>query len=151
RRALLSSWEQLLRTLHSTANPEPMSAADAVRHLRAHCRHTTLALGKRQAPILLLTPVTAAGLRFTHLWCLQMTDSHWPGEQRPHPYLPLSLQRDFGMPAASPEVALAESRALLEALQQQTTTEVVYSYAGVAEDLPQRPSALLSPSLPTHT
>lgn len=147
RRALLSSWEQMLRSLYSSATLDPISATEALKQLRTHCRHTTLALGKRQAPILLLTPVTAAGLRFTHLWCLQMTDNLWPGEQRPHPYLPLTLQREYGMPAASPAAALEESRKLLDGLRQQTVAEVVFSYASVAEDLPQRPSALLPPSL----
>src|SRR5690606_12886536 len=56
-------------------------------------------------------------------------------------------QREYGMPAASPAAALEESRKLLDGLRQQTVAEVVFSYASVAEDLPQRPSALLPPSL----
>jgi probable DNA repair protein len=147
RRALLSSWEQLLRTLYVNDSHERLSAAQALRSLRAHCRHTTLALGKRQAPVLLLTPVTATGMNFTHLWCLQMTDDYWPGEQRPHPYLPLALQREHGMPAASPEAALAESRLLFESLLRHTAQEVVCSYAAVADDLPQRPTTLLPAAL----
>jgi probable DNA repair protein len=145
--ALLSAWEQLLRTLYSHDSQETLSAAEARRNLRAHCRHTTLALGKRQAPVSLLTPVTAAGMSFTHLWCLQMTDEHWPGEQRPHPYLPLALQREHAMPAASPAAVLEQSRLLFAGLLRRTGTEVVCSYAAVADDLPQRPSTLLPATL----
>jgi probable DNA repair protein len=147
RRALLGSWEQLLRTLYANDSHEPLNAAQALRSLRAHCRYTTLALGKRQAPTLLLTPVNATGMSFTHLWCLQMTDAFWPGEQRPHPYLPLTLQREHGMPAASPDAALLESRALFEGLLRHTSTEVMCSYAAVSEDLPQRPTTLLPANL----
>jgi len=150
-RALLQAWEALLLQLHRSESREMLDRSAVIARLRLHCRHSVLPLGKRQAPVLLLTPTTASGLQFTHLWCLQTTDEHWPGELRPHPYLPLALQRDHAMPAHSPQAALEASRGLLQSLRAHTATAVIYSYAATADDLPQRPSALLPADIAVAT
>lgn len=142
-RALLQAWEALLLQLYRSEATEPLQRNAAVARLRLHCRHNVLPLGKRQAPVVLLTPTTASGLQFTHLWSLQTTDEHWPGELRPNPYLPLALQRERAMPAHSPQAALEASRTLLQGLCSHTETTVIYSYAATVDDLPQRASALL--------
>lgn len=147
-RALVKAWEGLLKqaqlgsTLFGTQD-----FAEACSLLTRLCRASSIASGHTQAPVLLLTPVMAAGLHFTHLWCMQMTETLWPGEQQPHPYLPLNLQQQHELPGADRTRHLQQSRELLQGLRERTTRELVFSYASSADDLPQRRTALVPADL----
>jgi ATP-dependent helicase/nuclease subunit B len=147
-RPLVKAWEGLLKQAQQASMLFGNHAfADAVALFARLARASTLATANTQAPVQLLTPVMAAGLHFTHLWCMQMTEALWPGEQQAHPYLPLNLQRHHGMPGVDRAVHLRQSGDLLQALVQRTTQETVFSYASSADDLPQRGTALLPAGL----
>lgn len=151
-RALVTAWETLLKqaqlssTLLGTHDFE-----SALALFTRMAKAGTLATANTQARIQLLTPVMAAGLHFTHLWCMQMTEALWPGEQQPNPYLPLNLQREHGMPGADRNRHLHAMRELLQGLTQRTTQQLVFSHAQTADDLPQRCTGLLPAGLQAHT
>lgn len=143
-RAMVKAWEGLLKQAQvSSALFGKQDFAEASALLTRLARASTLATANTQAPVELLTPIMAAGLHFTHVWCMQMTETLWPGEQQPHPYLPLSLQREHGLPGVDRNQHLSQSTELLQRLIRSTTQELVFSHAGSADDLPQRRTALL--------
>ncbi len=147
-RALIKAWENLLKQAQlSSSLFGNHDFAQAVALLTRLTRASALATANNQAPVQLLTPVMAAGLHFTHLWCMQMTETLWPGEQQPHPYLPLNLQRQHGLPGADRDQHPRQSRELLQGLRARTTQELVFSHAVSTDDLPQRRTALLPANL----
>lgn len=148
-RALVKAWEAMLKLASASSELYgPGDFAGARSLFSRLCRASTLPTGRSQAPILLLTPVTAAGLHFSHLWCMQMTEGLWPGEQQPHPYLPLALQYQHGLPGVDRGQALQVGSDLLQGLSRRTSGELVFSHAETAEDLPQRMTALVPSGLP---
>ena len=80
-----------------------------------------------RSPVQVLGLYEAMGLQFDHLWVMGLHAEAWPPQVRPHPYLPLSLQRRLDMPHASAErelrVAETQTRRLL-----QSADDVVVSY-----------------------
>jgi len=58
----------------------------------------------------------ASGAELSHLWITRLDDDTWPGEARPNPFLPYDLQRERGLPHASPERELAFAGTRLENL-----------------------------------
>ena len=151
-RALVKAWEGLLKQAQlSSSLFGQQNFAEASALLTRLARASTLATANTQAPVQLLTPITAAGLHFTHLWCMQMTETLWPGEQQPHPYLPLNLQREHGLPGIDRTQHLRQSTELLQGFIRSTTQELVFSHAGSADDLPQRPTALLPAEMQQQT
>lgn len=150
-REVIQSWEKLLGQVQSSAALYGELDFNAARQVFTQLTHATqLGTGRQQASILLLTPAMAAGLRFNHLWCLQMTEDLWPGERQAHPYLPLSLQREHAMPGAERQQALHDARALLDNLRASTSGTLVFSHANSDQDLPLRRSGLLPADLPTR-
>jgi ATP-dependent helicase/nuclease subunit B len=151
-RAVVKAWEGLLKQAQRSSTlfgQQDFTTACALFTRMAQA--SALATANSQAPVQLLTPVTAAGLHFTHVWCMQMTEALWPGEQLPHPYLPLNLQRQHGLPGADRDRHLQQSQQLLQNLVWSTSQEVVFSYAGNNEDLPQRCTTLLPANLTTRS
>lgn len=120
------------------------SLAGAVSTIRAMAANQSLPLDAPFAPVMLLSPVAAAGMRFTHLWCLQMDERHWPPDTRPVSFLPLALQRQLGMPGSDPSLSLASASRLLQQLRDNTSEQFICSWALVEEDCEQRVSPLLS-------
>jgi len=151
RRPLRLAWETLQKTLQLAGFLfGTVDLQEARTLLRGLCRTQSLTQDVHQAPVLLLSPTAAAGLNFSHVWLLQMTEEYWPGEERPHPYLPHSLQKAHHMPGCDPLAALARSRALLAGICRRTAQQLVFSHAASHDELPQRPSALLPVNLVPH-
>jgi len=148
-RALVHGWEGLLKQAGASSALFGTCDFSGARVLISQlCKATTLPTGRSLAPVLLLTPVTAAGLHFTHLWCMQMTEALWPAEQQPHPYLPFSLQREYAMPGAERSESLQQALAVLQDLIGRTAVEGIFSHATTVDDLKQRETALLPLLLP---
>ena len=79
-------------------------------------------------PVQVLGLLEANGLDFDHLWIAGMTSEGWPLPARPHPMLPLELQRARRMPGASAEIELQRARATLGRLVR-SAAEVIASHA----------------------
>jgi probable DNA repair protein len=89
---------------------------------------TLFAPESHDAPILIAGPAESAGLTADAIWVLGASEDAWPARGATHPLLPISVQRDTGMPHASPrldwELADSITRRLLS-----SAPEVHFSYS----------------------
>lgn len=89
---------------------------------------TLFAPESQDAPILIAGPAESAGLAADAVWFLGACEEAWPARGATHPLLPIAVQRETGLPHASPRLdwELAESitRRLLG-----SAPEVHFSYA----------------------
>ena len=83
--------------------------------------------GAGELPIQILGVIEAAGMQFSSLWVMGMTEQNWPPPANPNPFIPLRLQRHHGMPHCSPqreyEYASQQTERMLQA-----AGHIVFSY-----------------------
>ncbi|NOY62703.1 MAG: hypothetical protein GXP10_06025 [Gammaproteobacteria bacterium] len=142
-----TAWKALLVQYAQTASvlsSERVSAAAALSGLR---RLATKTLFQAQTvgdvPVQVLGVLEAAGQQFDHLWLMGVHDEIWPTAPRANPFLPLTLQRQQGMPHSS----AAHELAFAEQLTQQLLGDadrVVVGYPLSEGDRELRPSPLIS-------
>jgi len=103
---------------------------------------TIFAAESSDARVLITEPLESAGQLADGIWFLGANEENWPGRGQPHPLLPIALQRDSGMPHASPQADwdLAQE-ATLRLLA--SSSEVIFSYAKHAAETEARPSRLV--------
>lgn len=94
------------------------------------------------APLTVLDPDSAAGMRFEALWMTGCTASRWPPAPDPDPFLPLVLQREAGMPGATAAAAHDRARQRFLLLQSAADT-VICSWPQSEDDAGQSPSPFL--------
>jgi probable DNA repair protein len=103
---------------------------------------TLFAPESRNAPIQIAGPAESAGLTADAIWFLGADEDAWPAGGSTHPLLPIEVQREAGMPHATPqldwELAEAITRRILASAQ-----EVHFSYAKQNETAEARPSRLI--------
>ncbi len=103
---------------------------------------TLFAPESQDAPILIAGPAESAGLRADAIWFLGANEEAWPPSGATHPLLPLAVQREAGMPHASPkldwDLAAVMTRRLLA-----SAPEAHFSYARQSEGVDARPSRLI--------
>jgi probable DNA repair protein len=97
----------------------------------------------RDAPIQIAGPAESAGLTADAAWFLGADEDAWPANGAAHPLLPVEVQREAGMPHATPqhdwELAAAITRRILAA-----APEVHFSFARQNESAEARPSRLIA-------
>jgi probable DNA repair protein len=103
---------------------------------------TIFAAESSDARIQITEPLESAGQLADGIWFLGANEENWPGRGQPHPLLPAGLQREAGMPHASPQAdwdlaQLATHRLLASA------DEVIFSYAKQSAETEARPSRLV--------
>jgi probable DNA repair protein len=104
---------------------------------------TLFAPESHNAPIQIAGPAESAGLTADAVWFLGADEDSWPPRGTMHPLLPIEIQREAGMPHATPQLdwELAESitnRILASA------AEVHFSFAKQNETADARPSLLVT-------
>ena len=90
--------------------------------------------------IVILGALEAAGLSFDSAWLAGFDSGRWPAPVIPNPFLPLAWQVARGVPRADSATALAQSRALTDALGA-IAPEIVVSHVQTIDDAP----AVISP------
>jgi probable DNA repair protein len=104
---------------------------------------TLFAPESRDAPIQIAGPAESAGLTADAVWFLGADEDAWPASGATHPLLPVEVQREAGMPHATPqldwELAAAITRRILAA-----APEVHFSFAKQNEAAEARPSRLIA-------
>jgi probable DNA repair protein len=94
------------------------------------------------APILIAGPAESAGLTADAIWFLGADEESWPPRGVTHPLLPLIVQRQAGMPHASPkldwDLAATTTRRLLA-----SAPEVHFSVPHQRDGVDLRPSRLV--------
>ena len=95
------------------------------------------------APVQIMGLLEAAGLQFDRLWIMGLHDDVWPASPRPHPLLPIPLQRQYAMPHATAERELDFARRTTDRLLR-SAPDVIASWPQQQGDAGLRVSPLLS-------
>ncbi len=120
----------------------PISYTQACRYLRELADKTPFQAQTPDSPIQILGALEAAGLQFSHLWVMGLSDNQWPPVPAPNPLLPLHLQREHNMPHASATRELEIAQGLTQRYKE-SAQEVIFSSAHGDGDNELRPSALI--------
>jgi probable DNA repair protein len=84
----------------------------------------------------------ASGLNFDHLWIMGLNDEALPFAATPNPFLPIALQREYGLPHSSAEAEIEFARRLIERLLA-SAPDVVLSYPVAEGDRKLNPCPLI--------
>lgn len=120
----------------------PLSYTQACRVLRQLADKTPFQPQTPDSPIQILGALEAAGLQFSHLWVMGLSDNQWPPVPAPNSLLPLALQRTHKMPHASAERELEIAQGLTRRYRQSAPL-VIFSNAHSDGDNELRTSALI--------
>jgi probable DNA repair protein len=95
------------------------------------------------APIQITGPAESAGLTADAVWFLGANEDSWPASGPTHPLLPPEVQREAGMPHATPQLDWDLAQAITTRLRT-VAPEVHFSFACQNEGLETRPSRLIA-------
>jgi probable DNA repair protein len=140
----LRRWHQAVESCGSLGfDGRRISWKDFLSQLDRALDETLFAPESRDAPIQIAGPTESAGLTTDAVWFLGADEDAWPARGAAHPLLPVEVQREAGMPHATPqldwELAAAITRRILAA-----APEVHFSFARQSEAAEARPSRLIA-------
>ncbi len=136
-------WKNLLSALASLDAVLPrLTYGQALQRLRGIAHDQRFAPRDEGAPVQIMDMLEAAGSHFDALWIAGLHGGAWPSVARPNPFLPLSLQRQAGMPHSSPDRELHYARRVTARLLA-SAPEVVCSYPLFSGEEQLRASPLL--------
>jgi ATP-dependent helicase/nuclease subunit B len=118
------------------------SHASAQRILRRAARDTAFQVQTGVPPIWVSAQLSDPWLTYQGLWVSGCNDERWPPPVDPIPLLPVKLQRDFGVIAASAEAQLHFALELQNRWQARAD-QCVFSYADPGDGRPAAASPLL--------
>lgn len=141
---LVTSWQQALADFKKLAFLYPaLGLTEALDLLKQVLLKFRSSVYRQEAPIQILNPQDANGLRFTHLWFLGLSDLQWPDKQYCNPFIPLPLQRKHKLPDSSPELVYTNAKNTLMSFINNTAEHVILSYARANESSEMTASPLL--------
>jgi ATP-dependent helicase/nuclease subunit B len=141
----VQKWQELLTTLSGLDDFEaPMRLEGALSTVRRLASETVFQpqAPEAQVPVHVLGLLEANEQHFDALWVLGLHDGCWPKPPSPDPFLPLSLQRDRGLPGCDPARELQRARQITKHLAG-AGASVVFSYPAAEGAEPLRPSPLI--------
>ena len=149
-RALDSAEYQLTRAWHKALDGlvslrlvrAQLSRSEALSWLRRIAEGTGFQPETAETPIQILDPQGAAAMAFDQVWMLGLTEEVWPPRAHPNPFIPVALQKQYGLPGADAGAELERCKTLQESLVR-SSQHVVCSHARLDEDRPLLPSPLL--------
>jgi probable DNA repair protein len=137
-------WRELLGGLGALdALLGPVTRADALARLRRSAAEVLFQPESEDVPVQVLGVIESAHLAFDRLWIANLSDERWPPATQPSPWLPLALQRAWGLPQASPEAALRHAQRR-QADWLDAAGEVILSHAAQEGDRAIAPSPLIA-------
>ncbi len=123
---LINRWRDLLNELAATAIVTPqLRFSEAVRRLASLAAEVVFQPQADAGVVSLMGTLEAAGMEFDHVWVSGMHAAQWPPAGNPASLLSRELQRQYGMPDATPADTLAFSRRVLKRLTSCATTVVL--------------------------
>jgi probable DNA repair protein len=139
----LRRWQQAVESCGSLGfDGRRIGWKDFLSQLGRTLDETLFAPESCHAPVQIAGPAESAGLTADAVWFLGADEKAWPASGATHPLLPIEVQREAGMPHATPqldwELAEAITRRILASAQ-----EVHFSYAKQNEAAEARPSRLI--------
>ncbi len=141
---VLRRWQQTVNNCASLGfDGRQMVWREFLAALDRAVNETLFAPESEDAPILIAGPAESAGLAADAIWFLGASEEAWPAAGATHPLLPLAIQRQAGMPHATPkldwDLAGVMTRRLLA-----SAPDVHFSYARQSEGVEGRPSRLVT-------
>ena len=139
----VSAFSELLRDFAGLAPLAPRQpASPALAKLDRMAAERIFQAKSPPARVQVLGVLESTGLEFSHLWVCGLDAVSWPPPARPHPLLPIALQRRLHMPHADMERELADCRIRIERWLTSAPT-VVFSHARTDGEESRRPSRLI--------
>jgi ATP-dependent helicase/nuclease subunit B len=137
-------WQQVVESCGSLGfDGRRIGWNDYLTQLGRALDETLFAPESRNASIQIAGPTESAGLTADAVWFLGADEDSWPAGGTTHPLLPIEVQREAGMPHATPqldwELAEAITRRLLVSAR-----EVYFSFAKQNETVEACPSRLIT-------
>lgn len=120
-----------------------MSWDDFLSALDRALNESLFAPESRDAPIQIAGPAESAGLSADAVWFMGASEDAWPARGSTNPLLPIDVQREVGMPHATPLLDWDLAKAMTERLFS-SAPEVRFSYARQDEGVAMRPSRLIT-------
>jgi ATP-dependent helicase/nuclease subunit B len=140
---ILERWQLALETCASLGFAgRKMTWSAYCDHLGRVAGETIFAPESEGAPILIAGPSESAGLTADAIWFLGANEDDWPARVATHSFLPSSVQREAGMPHASPQADWELARELTSRLLS-SAPEVCFSFARQAGGVDLRHSRLI--------
>ena len=100
-----SRWQQALETAGSLGfDGRRIPWTEFLSALDRTLDETLFAPESHDAPIQIAGPAESAGLTADAIWFLGANEDAWPAAGATHPLLPLEVQREAGMPHATPQL-----------------------------------------------
>jgi ATP-dependent helicase/nuclease subunit B len=157
----LHAWEEVLHTFSALDRIEDaISFDEALDQLQALCQQKLFQAKGQKTPIHILGLLEASGQDYTHLWICGLNEGVLPQQPRPHPLLPVSLQKKLAMPHADSLRELQFSKKILNRLLSHSSFSIC-SYNEEENDMNLRLSPLIHsfadvdkatlPALPSQT
>jgi len=93
-------------------------------------------------PIQIMGMLEAGGQEFDAIWVMGLTNEAWPRMPNPNPFLPMHLQRQYGLPRSDAGRELTYAQQISERLIQ-SAPQVVWSYPKQTGEATLLPSSIL--------
>jgi probable DNA repair protein len=104
---------------------------------------TLFAPESRDAPIQIAGPAESAGLTADAIWFLGADEDAWPARGSTHPLIPPEVQREAGMPHATPQLDWDLAQTITARLLA-SAPEVHFSFSRQIEGIEARPARLVA-------
>ena len=138
-----SRWQQALDLCGSLGfDGRRATWSDFVDELQRTLGELLFSEESQDAPIVIAGPAESAGLSADGIWFVGADEDAWPAAGSTHPLIPIDVQRQAGMPHATPQLdwELAER---ITARLAASAPAVCFSYAHQKEGVEARPSRLM--------
>ncbi len=119
-----------------------VSVTTAVAKLRRSLSEVSVQPRAVRVPVQIGDMNTMAGQSFSHLWMLGMNNTDLPGSPRPNPFIPVSLQKQVGIPESSVSLLEQSVTERIDVLLS-SAVDVVQSYAVIDGSSYHQPSSHL--------
>jgi probable DNA repair protein len=140
---VLEAWLGVLSSLAALdVAALPISSAQSLARLQQIAAGVPFQVENEGEPVQIMGLIEASGLRFDRLWIMGLHDEALPAAASPNPFIPLSLQREYGLPHASPGRELQFSTRLIGRLLS-SAPGIVLSYPETEGDRALSPSPLV--------
>lgn len=137
-------WEQVIDSCGSLGfDGHRISWAEFLHTLARTLEETLFTPESTDAPIQVAGPAESAGLTADGVWVLGADEASWPSIGISHPFLPLHVQRDAGMPHATMHGDWQLAEVMIARLMT-SAPEVCFSYARQNQDAEAPPSRIVS-------
>lgn len=122
----INAWRELLEHFAACGHVTGQMNFQAARRTLTEMAREARAPGREPGGGLqLLSPAEALGQQFDGLWIAGLHSEAWPPPMRPNPLIPLSLQRQAGVPGAAPDSHARHARSLMQQLWRSANQVVV--------------------------